>query len=113
MNNSQTFYSYVLVSYYWQLTNLRIKCLIIMKVAFCIPAEFKHISKRIKPNKLNIRVMANEIMLAQHLKFKACLKYCLMTLYHLYRISFRKVLEKSFVASEFLLVGVHPITVVI
>ena len=84
-----------------------------MIVAFCIPAEFKHISKRIKPNKLNIRVMANEIMLAQHVKFKVCLKCCLIVLYHLCRISFQIVLEKSFAASEFLVVVVHPIVVVI
>ena len=90
-----------------------IEYLIIMIVAFCIPAEFKHISKRIKPNKLNIRVMANEKMLAQHVKFKACFKCCLIILYHLCRISFQTVLEKSFVASEFLIVLVHPIFVVI
>ena len=84
-----------------------------MIVAFCIPAEFKHISKRINQNNLNIRVMANEIILAQHVKFKVCLKCCLITLYHLCRISFQIVLEKSFVASEFLVVIVHPIVVVI
>ena len=113
IKNSQTFDSHLSVRYFLKLTMIWIKYLIIMIVAFCIPAEFKHISKRIKPNKLNIRVMANEIMLAQHVKFKVCLKCCLITLYHLCRISFQIVLEKSFVASEFLVVIVHPIVVVI
>lgn len=90
-----------------------ITCIIIIIVAFCIPAKFKHISKRIKQNKLNIQVMANEIMLAQHVKFKACFKCCLIFLFHLHRISVQTVLEKSFVASEFLIVDVHPIFVVI
>ena len=38
-------------------------------VAFCIPAKFKHISKWCNPNKLNIIVMANEIVLVHHVKF--------------------------------------------
>ena len=84
-----------------------------MIVAFCIPAEFKHISKRINQNNLNIRVMANEIILAQHVKFKARSKCCLIILYHLCRISFQTVLEKSFVASEFLISFVHSTLVVI
>lgn len=113
IKNSQTISSHLSVRYLWKLNLIWIKYLIIMIVAFCIPAEFKHISKRIKPNKLNIRVMANEIMLAQHVKFKVCLKCCLIILYHLCRISFQIVLEKSFVASEFLVVVVHPIVVVI
>lgn len=113
IKNSQTISSHLSVRYFWKLNVIWIKYLIIMIVAFCIPAEFKHISKRIKPNKLNIRVMANEIMLAQHVKFKVCLKCCLIILYHLCRISFQIVLEKSFVASEFLVVVVHPIVVVI
>ena len=113
IQTSQTIASHLSVRYFWKLSVIWIKYLTIMIVAFCIPAEFKHISKRIKPNKLNIRVMANEIMLAQHIKFKVCLKCCLIILYHLCRISFQIVLEKSFVASEFLVVIVHPIVVVI
>ena len=41
-----------------------IKFIITIIVAIWIPAKFKHISKRIKQNNLNIQVMANEIMLA-------------------------------------------------
>ena len=95
-----------------ELINL-INYIIIIIVAFRIPAKFKHISKRINPNKLNIQVMANEIMLAQHVKFNQCFKCCLIFLFHLHRISVQTVLEKSFVASEVLIVDVHPIFVVI
>jgi hypothetical protein len=80
------------------------------RVAFCIPAKFKHISKRSKKKKLNVWVMANEIMCVHQLKCRVCSACCLICLMHSCRMLLLMVLEKSFVVGEILMLNDNSVT---